>query len=52
MRADYVLPSSELTVTGAGIFWPTQADPLAELLGEEDAQTSDHRLVWVDIALP
>ncbi|WMT86669.1 endonuclease/exonuclease/phosphatase family protein [Pelagibacterium sp. 26DY04] len=51
MRADYVLPSSDLTVTGAGIFWPTTDDDLAALLGEGDAQTSDHRLVWVDIAL-
>lgn len=51
MRADYVLPSSDLTVTGAGIFWPTTDDDLVALLGEGDAQTSDHRLVWVDIAL-
>ncbi|MCD7058923.1 endonuclease/exonuclease/phosphatase family protein [Pelagibacterium xiamenense] len=51
MRVDYVLPSADLTVTGSGIFWPTADDPLAELLGPEDAQTSDHRLVWVDIAI-
>lgn len=51
MRADYVLPSSDLAVTGAGIFWPTTNDPLAGLLGQGDAQTSDHRLVWVDIAV-
>ena len=51
MRADYVLPSSALTVTDAGIFWPTTGDEMAALLGEGDAQTSDHRLVWVDIAL-
>ena len=51
LRADYVLPSANLTVLGTGVFWPTAADPLAELLGPDDAQTSDHRLVWADIAL-
>ncbi len=51
LRADYVLPSANLTVLGAGVFWPTTADPLAALLGPDDAQTSDHRLVFVDIAI-
>ncbi len=52
MRADYVLPSSDLEVVGAGVFWPTAADPLARLLGPADAMTSDHHLVWVDIRVP
>ncbi|MCW5697280.1 MAG: endonuclease/exonuclease/phosphatase family protein [Bauldia sp.] len=51
LRADYVLPSSDLTVAGAGVFWPVAADPLAALLMAGETQTSDHRLVWVDIAL-
>lgn len=49
MRADYVLPSADLEVAGSGVFWPTSADALFPLLGPDDAQTSDHRLVWVDI---
>jgi len=52
MRADYVLPSANLEVVGAGVFWPLAADPLARLLGPADAPTSDHRLVWVDIRFP
>jgi hypothetical protein len=48
LRVDYVLPSAELAVTGAGVFWPGEGDPLAELA----AAASRHRLVWVDIALP
>lgn len=51
LRVDYVLPSSELTVTGSGVFWPTSEDPLAEMLGTEETPASDHRLVWVDIAV-
>ncbi|UTF59949.1 endonuclease/exonuclease/phosphatase family protein [Gilvimarinus sp. DA14] len=50
MRADYVLPSSDLTVTGAGVYWPAQSDPGAALV-KSRAASSDHRLVWVDIEL-
>ncbi len=48
-RVDYVLPSTDLTVRGGGVFWPS---------AEEDAQgralaeaASDHRMVWVDLTL-
>jgi hypothetical protein len=51
LRADYVLPSANLGLAGAGVFWPTAGDPLAALLGPGDAQTSDHRLVWIDVTL-
>jgi hypothetical protein len=51
LRADYVLPSANLGLAGAGVFWPTADDPLAALLGPDDAQTSDHRLVWIDVTL-
>lgn len=48
LRLDMVLPSSDVRVTGAGIFAPAPADPLAEVL----ASASDHRPVWVTIDLP
>lgn len=48
LRVDYVLPSADLTVTGAGVFWPAQGEA-----GAADATTaSRHRLVWVDLDLP
>ncbi|WP_203137986.1 endonuclease/exonuclease/phosphatase family protein [Microbacterium sp. JZ31] len=51
LRADYVLPSRDLRVSGSGVFWPVQADPLSALTGVYPFPSSDHRLVWVDIAL-
>ena len=50
MRADYVLPSDGFEVAGAGVFWPTSDDPLSTLTGEFPFPSSDHRLVWVDVA--
>ncbi|MET0933330.1 MAG: endonuclease/exonuclease/phosphatase family protein [Mycetocola sp.] len=49
LRADYVLPSRKLGVLDAGVFWPTQADPLSRLTGVFPFPSSDHRLVWVDL---
>lgn len=53
LRVDYVLPSTGLEVTGAGVFWPAPEDPLARLvvIRGRDRTSSDHRLVWVDIRL-
>jgi hypothetical protein len=51
LRADYVLPSVDLRVVGSGVFWPVAADPQAVLLGPSDRPTSDHHLVWVDVAV-
>ncbi|WP_338048454.1 endonuclease/exonuclease/phosphatase family protein [Photobacterium aquae] len=56
LRLDYVLPSASLNVVGSGVFWPDRKDPLRMLItderGRERAQAgSDHRLVWVDIAV-
>lgn len=51
LRADYVLPSRKLPVQGAGVFWPTQADPLSRLTGVFPFPSSDHRLVWVDLGV-
>ncbi len=48
LRLDYILPSADLTVTGAGVLWPAPSDPLAATL----QTASDHRPVWVTIALP
>ncbi len=50
-RIDYVLPSRELRVHGAGVFWPPPGDALHALVSG-DARASDHRLVWVDVELP
>ena len=45
LRVDYVLPSSDWTVTGAGIVWP----PVPERT--KDGRTAPrHGLVWVDLA--
>ena len=52
LRADYVLPSKNLRVQSAGIFWPVQADPLSRLTGVFPFPTSDHRSVWVDVRIP
>ncbi len=48
LRADYVLPSAELELAGAGVFWPIGDDPMAATV----EAASRHRLVWVDIVLP
>jgi hypothetical protein len=46
-RIDYVLPSSDLRVTGGGVHFPA---PGADPAGAERADAaSDHRLVWVDL---
>jgi hypothetical protein len=50
-RLDYALPGRDLEVRGAGVFWPAPEDPLHRLVAGEEA-SSDHRLVWVDVALP
>ena len=49
LRADYVLPSRDLRVRGAGVFWPVQAHPLSRLTGVFPFPSSDHRSVWVDV---
>lgn len=56
LRLDYALPSANLDVLQSGVFWPDKKDPLRHLItdarGRERPQAgSDHRLVWVDIAL-
>jgi hypothetical protein len=52
LRADYVLPRVNLRIQDAGVFWPTQDDPLYRLTGAFPFPSSDHRLVWVDLNIP
>ncbi len=42
LRVDYVLPSRDLQVAGAGVYWPAD--------GGTDV-ASRHRLVWVDLVI-
>jgi len=50
LRADYVLPSKQLRINDAGVFWPEESDPLFGLVGTFPFPSSDHRLVWVDVS--
>ncbi len=43
LRVDYVLPSRDLRVTQAKVFWPSKDDPTNKWI-----HASDHRLVWID----
>jgi len=52
LRADYALPSKNLPVHGAGVFWPMADQAGSELTGMYPFPTSDHRLVWVDLWMP
>ena len=52
LRADYVLPSRPLRFVDAAVFWPTADDPLFRLVGDFPFPSSDHRLVWIDVAVP
>ncbi|WP_298441678.1 endonuclease/exonuclease/phosphatase family protein [uncultured Ferrimonas sp.] len=50
-RVDYVLPSKRgLTIRNSGVFWPTKDQPLARLM-QQRSDSSDHRLVWLDLHL-
>jgi hypothetical protein len=57
LRADYVLPRRNLRIERAAVFWPVNSHPLFRLVGVFDPAlpggfpSSDHRLVWVDLAI-
>ncbi|GAB4549518.1 MAG: hypothetical protein Tsb0014_44180 [Pleurocapsa sp.] len=58
LRVDYVLPSENIGINDAGVFWTTADDPLFDLIGDFDPDllpvgypSSDHRLVYVDANL-
>ena len=57
LRVDYALPSQNLDISDAGVFWPPDEDPRFSLVGDFDPDnpfngfpSSDHRLVYVDVA--
>ena len=52
LRADYVLPSSDMTMVDAGVFWPVEGDPLFPIVGNFPFPGTDHRLVWADVIVP
>ncbi len=49
LRVDYVLPSSNLVIEDAQVFWQESTDPLFPLA---EFPTSDHRLVYADVTIP
>lgn len=64
LRVDYVLPSANMDIEGAGIFWPVDSDTnvanttgeLFDLVGTYNnpglysgLPSSDHKAVWVDV---
>jgi 3-phytase/alkaline phosphatase D len=49
LRADYVLPSNNLDIASAGVFWPESDDPQFGLVGDFPFPSSDHRLVYADV---
>lgn len=66
LRVDYVLPSANLEMTDAGIFWPVDPDTstpntggdLFDLVGTfrdpnlyANLASSDHKAVWVDVTV-
>ncbi len=49
LRVDYVLPSADLKVSDAGVFWPKPGETGHEQLSVKDIKASRHHMVWVDI---
>ncbi len=50
LRVSYILPSADLTVTDAGVFWPAPDDRYFDLLGG-NGMAGAHHLVWVDLMI-
>lgn len=44
LRLDYCLPSKNLEIIQAGVFWPVPGAPGAKLV-----PATDHRMVWIDL---
>ncbi|MBD1845558.1 phytase [Cyanobacteria bacterium FACHB-63] len=57
LRADYVLPSIDLSIANSGVFWSLNTDPLFPLVGTFNPAlwngfpSSDHRQVFVDVQI-
>jgi hypothetical protein len=47
LRVDYALPSVNLQIEDAGVFWPLVEGPWYPIVDQ-----SDHRMVWVDVRVP
>jgi endonuclease/exonuclease/phosphatase family protein len=52
LRADYVLPRKTIQIVDGAVFWPLMSDPFFQPVGVFPFPSSDHRLVWIDIAIP
>jgi endonuclease/exonuclease/phosphatase family metal-dependent hydrolase len=50
LRVDYVLPSRDLSVSDAGVYWPAPDEPGWDILSSRNTDVSWHGLVWVDIS--
>lgn len=50
LRVDYVLPSTDLEIKDAGVFWPQTDSQGQNLLSVDNIAASRHRMVWVDLA--
>jgi len=46
LRLDYLLPGRSLMISDSAVFWPALGEA-----GYDLVDASDHRLVWIDIAL-
>jgi len=55
LRADYLLPSTTLSIRSSGVFWPPTFNPLHRLVYDPSfpfgVASSDHRLVRADLQL-
>ncbi|GAQ00045.1 phytase [Leptolyngbya sp. NIES-2104] len=57
LRADYVLPSGDLSIVNSGVFWTLDTAPLFPLVGTFNPAlwngfpSSDHRQVFVDVQI-
>jgi endonuclease/exonuclease/phosphatase family metal-dependent hydrolase len=47
LHLDYVLPSTGLDVVASGVFWPVPGTT-----GSDWIDATDHRMVWIDVAVP
>lgn len=50
LRVDYILPSRDLKVLDAGVFWPASDEESPDYLSSRSPDQSWHGLIWVDIS--
>jgi 5'/3'-nucleotidase SurE len=51
LRVDYVLPSQNLAIQEAAVFWPRADEENFDLVGDFPFPSSDHRLLYADVTL-